>query len=48
VRYHANGNVRYLRKGDIIDLPNGGLQYNVNESKAPLLSWRIGFRWGIN
>ncbi|MEO6446197.1 MAG: hypothetical protein ABIZ91_08525 [Gemmatimonadaceae bacterium] len=48
VRYHANGNVRYLRKGGIVDLPNGGIEYRVNESRAPLLSWRIGFKWGLD
>ena len=48
VRYHGNGSVRYLRKGDIVDLPNGGLQLNVNESKTPLISYRVGFKWGLN
>ncbi|GMV09579.1 MAG: hypothetical protein AMXMBFR55_13130 [Gemmatimonadota bacterium] len=47
VRYHGNGNVRYLRRGDIIDLPGGEIQLRVNEGETPLLSWRVGFRWGL-
>ncbi len=47
VTYHGNGNVRYLREGDIVDLPNGGIDFEVNQSQAPLLSWRIGFRMGL-
>lgn len=47
VRYHGNGNVRYLRRGDIIDLPAGGIQLRVNEGETPLLMWRLGFKWGL-
>lgn len=47
VRYHGNGNVRYLRKGDIIDLPDGNVQLRVNEGETPLLTWRLGFKWGL-
>lgn len=47
VRYHANGNVRYLRRGDIIDLPGGEIQLRVNEGETPLLLWRVGFKWGL-
>ncbi len=47
VRYHGNGNVRYLRKGDIIDLPGGNVQLRVNEGETPLLMWRVGVKWGL-
>lgn len=47
VRYHGNGNVRYLRRGDIIDLPGGEIQLRVNEGETPLLMWRLGFKWGL-
>ncbi len=47
VRYHGNGNTRYLRKGDIIDLPNGNVQLNIKEGETPILMWRLGFKWGL-
>jgi len=47
VRYHANDKTRYLRKGDIIDLPSGDIELRVRESKTPMLSWRLGMRWGL-
>jgi hypothetical protein len=45
--YHGNGNVKYLRKGGIVDREDGGVDFFVNQTKAPLLSWRVGFRVGI-
>jgi len=42
VQYQNNGQVRYLRKGSIIDLPNGGIQITPIESEANLLSFRVG------
>lgn len=47
VRYHGNGNTQYLRRGDIIDLPSGGVQLRVREGETPLLLWRLGVRWGL-
>lgn len=47
VRYHGNGNTRYLKKGDIIDLPDGNVQLQLREGKTPLLLWRLGFKWGL-
>jgi hypothetical protein len=47
VTYHGNGNVRYLPKGGIIDRPDGDIDFNVKQSEAPLLSWRVGFRLGL-
>lgn len=43
VQYHNNGQVKYLRRGSIIDLPNGGIQMNAIQSQANLLTFRIGF-----
>ena len=47
VRWHDNGRVRYLRRGDIVDLPNGTVQLRVREGEAPFLLWRVGGRWGL-
>lgn len=47
VRYHGNGNTRYLKRGDIIDLPNGNVQLRINEGETPLLMWRLGLKWGL-
>jgi hypothetical protein len=47
VRYHGNGNTRYLKRGDIIDLPNGNVQLRINEGETPLLMWRLGVKWGL-
>jgi hypothetical protein len=41
--YHGNGQVRYLREGGIIDLPNGGIILNPIQSDANLLTYRLGF-----
>ena len=41
--YHGNGQVRYLREGGIIDLPNGGIVLNPIQSDANLLTYRLGF-----
>jgi hypothetical protein len=32
-RWHGNGNTRYLKRGDIIDLPNNNVQLRVNEGR---------------
>lgn len=42
VQYQNNGQVSYLRKGGIVDLPNGDIQLNPIESQANLLTFRIG------
>ena len=42
VQYQNNGQVSYLRKGGIVDLPNGGIQLNPIQSEANLLTFRIG------
>ena len=47
VRYHGNGNTRYLKKGDIIDLPDGNVNLRIHEGETPLLLWRPEFKWGL-
>lgn len=48
VRYVQNGRARYLREGDIIENPNGGLPfYNVQQSDANLLTYRVGVTFGF-
>lgn len=47
VRWNGNGNTRYLKRGDIIDLPNGNVQLRVNEGETPMLMWRLGLKWGL-
>ena len=42
VQYQNNGQVSYLRKGGIVDLPNGGIQLNPIQSEANLLTFRVG------
>jgi hypothetical protein len=42
VRYRANGNVTYLTKGGIEDLPDGGIRLNPIASDANLVAFRIG------
>jgi opacity protein-like surface antigen len=45
-RFHRNGRVRYLRKGGIVDLPNGGSRFDVIESPADLWTFHIGLTLG--
>lgn len=46
-QYHDNGrNVRYLREGGIRDLPNGGLQLDVIQSRADLITYHVGVSIG--
>ena len=42
VRYLRNGNVEYLRKGDIIINPGGPPTFNVQRSRADLLTYHVG------
>ena len=41
--YHGNGQMRYLREGSIIDLPDGDILLRPIRSDANLLTYRIGF-----
>ena len=42
MRYHDNGVVRYLTKGDILDHPDGSITLFPVVSEANLMSYRIG------
>jgi hypothetical protein len=46
-RYHGNGQVRYLRKGGIEDLPDGSVRLNTIQSEANLVTYRIGISVSI-
>ena len=47
VRYLRNGSVEYLREGDIIINPGNYPTYNVQRSRADLLTYHIGVTVGI-
>ena len=40
-RYHGNGEARYLRKGDIVDLPDGSVELRPRQSETNF--WTVGF-----
>lgn len=47
VRYHGNGEVEYLKKGDITDNPDGTITLNPTRSDANLLTFQVGLTVGI-
>lgn len=47
VRYHRNGTMEYLRKGDIVDHPDGSITLLPIRSEADFLSYRLGVSIGI-
>jgi len=47
VRYHGNGEVRYLRRGSIEDLPGGQIRLSPIQSEANLLTYRVGVSFSI-
>jgi hypothetical protein len=46
-RYHYGAKATYLRKGDIVDNPDGSVTLNVRSSKTDLVLWQIGFSYNI-
>lgn len=46
-RYLRNGRVEYLRKGDIIDQPSGPPQFNIQRSRADLVTYYVGVSVGV-
>jgi hypothetical protein len=42
-RYHYGSKATYLRKGDIVDNPDGSVTLNVRSSKTDMVLWQIGF-----
>jgi hypothetical protein len=47
VRYHGNGEAEYLRKGDIVDLPDGSVDIRPQRSETNLWTIGIGASVGI-
>jgi hypothetical protein len=45
-RYHRNGRVRYLRKGGIVDLPDGTSRFDLIDSRADLWTFHVGVSFG--
>ena len=46
-RFHRNGEVTYLRKGSIVDNPDGSITVNPIRSEANFISYRLGVSIGI-
>jgi len=46
-RYHQNGVMEYLTKGDIVDNPDGSITLYPVRSEANLWSYRFGLSFGI-
>jgi hypothetical protein len=46
VRYHGNGEVEYLKEGDIQDNPDGTITITPTRSEANLLTFQIGVSIG--
>lgn len=46
IRYHGNGEVEYLKKGDITDNPDGTITISPTRSDANLLTFQIGVQLG--
>jgi hypothetical protein len=45
-RYYGNGQTEYLKKGDIIDHPDGSITINPTRSEANLMTFQIGVTVG--
>jgi hypothetical protein len=48
VRYHGNGEVEYLKEGDIVDNPDGTITITPTRSEANLLTFQLGVSIGAN
>ncbi|HEU4642915.1 MAG TPA: hypothetical protein VFS44_10720 [Gemmatimonadaceae bacterium] len=47
VRYHGNGEARYLREGSIVDNPDGSITYTPIRSQTNLLIFSVGATFGL-
>lgn len=47
VRYHNNGDMEYLREGDIVGNPDGSVTLSPVRSDTDLLTYHIGFSVGV-
>lgn len=46
-RYHYGARATYLKKGDIIDNPDGTVTLNLRQSKTDLVLWQVGVSFAI-
>jgi len=46
-QYHYGGTATYLRRGDIVDNPDGSVTLNVRSSKTDLVLWQIGVNYNF-
>lgn len=46
-RYQANGNVRYLRQGSIVDNPDGTISFTPTRSQANMIIYHVGVTFGL-
>ena len=46
-RYHYGARATYLKKGDIIDNPDGSVTLNLRSSKTDLVLWQVGVSFTI-
>jgi hypothetical protein len=46
-RYHYGNPATYLKKGDIVDNPDGSVTLNVRSGKTDLVLWQIGVSYAI-
>ncbi|HEY1951189.1 MAG TPA: hypothetical protein VGG76_00155 [Gemmatimonadaceae bacterium] len=46
-RYHYGARATYLKKGDIIDNPDGSITLNLRNSKTDLVLWQLGVSFVI-
>ncbi|MEX2283803.1 MAG: hypothetical protein WEE89_15060 [Gemmatimonadota bacterium] len=47
-RYHRNGTMQYLRKGDIQDNPDGSISFTPNRTEADFVTVQLGVSVGIS
>jgi hypothetical protein len=46
-KFHNNGRVEYLRRGSIVDNPDGSTSIFPIQSEANLVTWHLGMSFGI-
>jgi len=46
-RYHYGGTATYLKKGDIVDNPDGSVTLNLRNSKTDFVLWQIGISFTL-
>ncbi len=46
-KYYYGAHARYLREGDITDLPDGSIAFNPRDSKTDMVVWQLGVSFNI-